>query len=60
MEMNVELIKRKSKGNITIELVKENELYVVYYIECGECLSSVSNKSLSQATNEYNDIILEK
>lgn len=56
--MNIELIKKKVKNNISVELVKENDMFVVYYIECDECLSSVCCKTLKSAKKEYNDIIL--
>lgn len=57
MNIKTTLIKRQTIGNITIELVQENDNYVIYHIEHEECLSSESTIHYNEALDIYNETI---
>lgn len=46
-------------GHKRVELVKENELYVIYYFESDECLSSEATTDIMEAVITFNQLIKE-
>lgn len=51
--MEERIIKSETVGKITLELVKENELFVVYWKECAERLTSDAFTIESEAMETF-------
>ena len=51
--MEERIIKSETVGKITLELVKENDLFVVYWKECGERLTSDAFTIESEAMETF-------